>query len=78
MICERVQAVLTLCKAGRYFDISEILYRSNRKMCTVEIISIKSVFILKLPSQFTFQIYGFGLMLCDELRHSSPLAGVHV
>lgn len=55
VICERVRA-LTLCKAWRYLDISEILYGSNRKMCTVEIISITSVFILKLPSQLTFQI----------------------
>lgn len=53
-ICERVQAALTLCKAWRYFDISEIVYGCNRKMYTAEIIAIKSVFILKFPFQFTF------------------------
>lgn len=56
VICERVQAALTLCKAWRYFAISERLYGSDRKICAVEIMSIKSVFILKLPSQLTLQI----------------------
>lgn len=41
VICESVQAALTLCKAWRYFDVSKILYGSNRKMCSVEIISRK-------------------------------------
>lgn len=78
VICERVQAALTLCKAWRYFDIIEILYGYNREMCTVEVISIKSVLISKFPFQLTFQVERFCLVLCDQLRHSSPLAGAQV
>lgn len=37
VICERVQAALTLCRAWRYLGISEILYGSNRKMCKTRI-----------------------------------------
>lgn len=77
VICEHVQA-LTLCKAWRYFDSSEIHYGCNREMCPVEIISIKSVFILKFPFQISFHVERFCLVLRDQLRHSSPPAGAQV
>lgn len=78
MICERVQAALTLCKAWGYFAISEILFGSKRKMCTVEITSVKSVFLSKLPSPLALQTERLGLALCDQWRPRSPLAGVRV
>lgn len=53
VICEHVQEALIICKAWRYFDSSKILYGSNKKMRTVKIISIKSVFMLKSHLSFT-------------------------
>lgn len=50
-MCEHVQAAIA--KAWRYFNISNILHESNRKMCTVETIFIKtSIYVeVSLPTQ---------------------------
>lgn len=66
VICERVQAALTWCKAWRYFGISEILYGSHRKMYTVEI--LKSAFTVRFPSRLTFHTWRFArCCVCSSL-----------
>lgn len=49
---ECLQEALILWKPWRYFDISKLLYGSNRKVCPVEMVSINLVFILQSCSWF--------------------------
>lgn len=49
---ECLQEALILWKPWRYFDISKLLYGSNRKVCPVEMVSINPVFILQSCSWF--------------------------
>lgn len=64
-----------LCKAWRYFEISKMVYGGNKKMCTAEIISIKSTFMLKVSSQLTFEVYRFRLVLLVLCRAAETLSG---
>lgn len=50
--CECLQEALILWKPWRHFDISKLLYGSNRKVCPVEMVSINPMFILQSCSWF--------------------------